>query len=377
MTDPTPHPLAKYFQPSYQASRLQLLASLRSLAPRLGVTIDSRALVERGPSGETLALDFCIVGAAKPRHALLISSGTHGVEGFTGSAVQQWIAQTLLPTLQLAPHTAIILQHANNPYGFAWHRRVNEANVDINRNFLLHYDPALCEPGYEALLENINPTQWDQDSEAANSIAFAQFTEAHGFRALQQALSAGQYKYPKGIQFGGSSEQQSTRHLRHLFRQHLSACETLIWLDFHTGLGEFAACELITGAMPDTDNYRFSNQIWSQGVKSAQSGESVSAKLNGLLDQGLLAELPTTCKRAFAFPEYGTYPPTQVLNTMRADNWLEQHGEPRNLNNPRTAAIKKEILEAFKPDSREWEHCIVEHGAGLVREALAYLPGVK
>ena len=31
---------------------------------------------------------------------------------------------------------AIVLVHALNPFGFAWRRRWNENNVDLNRNFL-------------------------------------------------------------------------------------------------------------------------------------------------------------------------------------------------------------------------------------------------
>ena len=34
-------------------------------------------------------------------------------------------------------NAAVVLIHAINPFGYAWHRRFNENNVDINRNFLL------------------------------------------------------------------------------------------------------------------------------------------------------------------------------------------------------------------------------------------------
>ena len=38
----------------------------RSLSARLPVLVDSRSIAPRGPQGETLALDFAIVGARRP-----------------------------------------------------------------------------------------------------------------------------------------------------------------------------------------------------------------------------------------------------------------------------------------------------------------------
>jgi threonine synthase len=114
---------ASHFQPSYAVSRERFLAGAHALASRHDVTIDSRAIDPKGPAGETLALDFAIFGARRPAHALVLSSGTHGVEGYVGSAIQQHVLAEVLPRLALGPDTAVILQHANNPYGFAWGRR--------------------------------------------------------------------------------------------------------------------------------------------------------------------------------------------------------------------------------------------------------------
>ena len=85
------------FQPSYRVSRQRLLEGAHQLSGRLDVCIDSRTIDQRGPDGETLALDFVVFGARRPRHAVVVSSATHGVEGYTGSAIQHWALQHLLP----------------------------------------------------------------------------------------------------------------------------------------------------------------------------------------------------------------------------------------------------------------------------------------
>jgi Protein of unknown function (DUF2817) len=369
--------LSRYFQPSYRASREALLRGLNSLSRRHHVLIDSRSVSALtgayGPNGETLALDFCLIGPRQAKHVLMVSCGTHGLEGYVGSAVQHYMLEQVLPTLHLPADTAIVLLHAINPYGFAWGRRVNEHNVDLNRNFREQFDTSFCDPDYEVLSPLLNPTQWTPDSRAQDQAALTAYVETHGLRRLQTAFSAGQYKYPQGVQFGGHAPQASNTHLRALIAEHFTRARTVLWLDFHTGLGDFAACELITGALKDSDEYLLANQVWAEGVKSAQSGESISATLNGLLDRGLIGTFPPTTKVAFAFPEYGTYEPRRVMDAICADNWLQQHGQPRDSQDPFTVALRRECLEMFRPDSREWEHRVVAHGANLVKKAITHL----
>jgi Protein of unknown function (DUF2817) len=376
----TPYPLSRYFQASYEASRSALLLGLARISRRHTVVVDSRSVSaltgEHGPNGETLALDFCMIGARQPKHVLMVSCGTHGLEGYVGSAVQHYLIDQVLPTLRLPADTAIVLLHAINPYGFAWGRRVNEHNVDLNRNFGAHDTPPPCDPDYDALFALLNPTKWTPSSRQRDQAALQAFVDEHGLRRLQTAFSAGQYHYPQGVQFGGQTPQASTVLLRALFTEHFAHARTMLWLDFHTGLGEFAACELITGALKDSAEYRFSNQVWSEGVKSAQSGESVSATLNGLLDRGLIPALPPGCQVAFAFPEYGTYETRRVMDAVCADNWLQHHGLPRDTADAFTQELRRECKEMFSPDSREWEHRVVAHGAHLVQEALHQL-GLK
>ena len=367
--------LATFFQPSYAVSRERLLEAAHRLAPRHGALIDSRSIDARGPSGETLALDFVVFGARAPRRALVLSSGTHGVEGYTGSAIQHYVLERVLPKLRLADDTAVVIQHANNPYGFAWHRRVNESNVDFNRNFLDAFDAGLCDPDYELLYDELNPPDLDPAREAARWRRIDAYLAQHGERRFRQAAVGGQYKFPAGMQYGGARLEQGAAHLLELVRTHLSRADTVLWLDFHTGLGESGACELVTGAPADSACYAFSREVWTGWVKSATSGESVSTPLNGLLDRGLEASMPTGCRFAFGYPEFGTYEPMRVVRAMRSDNWLHMHGDPGARSDPTTRAIKDEVLEAFRPADAGWQRTIVRTGATLVELALARLPG--
>jgi hypothetical protein len=360
------------FPPSYAASRERFLEAAAALAHRHDVLVDSRAIDARGPAGETLALDFAIVGARRPTHAVAISCGTHGVEGYAGAAIQQHILRHVLPGLALAPGAAVILLHANNPYGFAWTRRVTEANVDFNRNFRDAFDAAPCDPDYERLHDVLNPPDLDSAREAQRWARVDAFIAEHGARRWQQVAMGGQYRHPRGMQYGGARQGQGTRHLLALVGEHLADAHSVAWLDVHTGLGAFGDCELISGAMPDSDRYRCSALTWPGFIRSAASGESVATPLEGLLDGGIERALPAGCRLAFGFPEFGTYEPMRMIRAIRADTWLHAYGDPSD---PLGREIRNEVLEVFSPASPEWRRRVVATGARLADLALARLPG--
>ena len=86
-------------------------------------------------------MDVATVGSLVPERAVVVTSGIHGVEGFAGSAVQtEWLRRLGQGKAAVPDRVRLVFAHALNPYGFAWIRRANECNVDLNRNFLLAGD---------------------------------------------------------------------------------------------------------------------------------------------------------------------------------------------------------------------------------------------
>ena len=73
---------ASCFSASYREARERFLR----LAAARSVTVDSRVLPRlTGLEGEPLATDVVRLGPAGARRLLVLTSGTHGVEGFCGS----------------------------------------------------------------------------------------------------------------------------------------------------------------------------------------------------------------------------------------------------------------------------------------------------
>ncbi len=106
-------------------------------AATVQATTDSYGIAARGPDDARLTVDVITVGARRPAQATVISSGLHGIEGFFGSAVQlAWLRNLAAGRVSLPDHAAVTIIDALNPYGFAWCRRTDEHNVDLNRNYL-------------------------------------------------------------------------------------------------------------------------------------------------------------------------------------------------------------------------------------------------
>ena len=153
-------------------------------------------------------------GVAK---VLVVSSGTHGVEGFAGSGIQvRLLREGVFSTLP--PNTGLLMIHAINPYGMAHWRRSNEDNVDLNRNFRDHSifsDPNLA---YEAIADVIAPASVSFWSEVRSWLAVALFRLRAGDDAVQAAVSGGQYSHPEGLFYGGQTPTWSNRTLGSIVR---------------------------------------------------------------------------------------------------------------------------------------------------------------
>ena len=352
------------FSPDYETAR----GKFRRAADEAGAGLECHDHPAAGPGGVALSSEVATLGAADADRLLLVNAGTHGVEGFAGSAVE---TAFLAARHRIPDGVRVVLIHAINPHGFAWLRRVTEDNVDLNRNFIDHAAARPVNPEYDALHPLICPERWDEESRARSSRAMEDYAARHGLSALQSVITRGQYDHADGIFYGGGAPTWSNRTFRTIVERHLSGARLVAFIDVHTGLGAYGAAEMISGAAGDTPAGRRLRAWYGEALTSPSAGTSSSAPLRGVIASAVRAAAASGGgELVSATLEFGTYPVRAVLEALQADNWVHAHGDP---DSPRGRAIKARTRKALFPDEDDWKKSVLVRGGRILARALAGL----
>jgi hypothetical protein len=359
-------PTDEFFSPDYATARQRF----RSQLAERGIACQSWALDCRGPLGEELTIDAAILGDRAARSAVVISTGLHGVEGFFGSAAMLAFLKAR-ECHEDAASVRVILWHSLNPFGFAWRRRANEDNVDLNRNFLLAREsyrghPPLYERCYR-LFNPQGPPSWWEPWLLKAALAIAR----HGRGALTQALPVGQYDYPQGLFFGGSGPSATHRIVAQALPDFLRGADRVLHLDFHTGLGPRGVYQLLVDGNESDPRVLLWRAIAGADKVSVarpdqlHSGAPYASR--GTWEHWCQA---TFADRAYCFAtaEFGTYDSVRVVKDLRNENraWhYAAHGDPRY------EWTWQALVEAFSPAGRDWRERVVADARVLILKTLA------
>lgn len=349
------------FSQSYAQARQKFLEACSNA----DLKVESHLHPLAGKEGEELAIDVALSGSPCAANLLVVSSGVHGVEGFCGSAVQvdhlrdrNWLRDSH------RENVAVLYLHALNPYGFSWLRRVNEDNVDLNRNFNDFSQPLPVHSPYRALASWLVPKR--QPPTLLSTLGLAGYAVRHGPKALQTAITSGQHIDPRGLFFAGTQPTWSNLQLRQIIRRLGSHCQRIGWIDVHTGLGPYGVGERIYKGHTTSNGIARAREWWGPKVTSSEDGSSSSAVLNGTLDLAVMQECPLAQYNGLTL-EYGTKPGPAVLNALRADQWLQNNPQA---NDTQRTQIKRQLRDAFYIDSDDWKRRVLEQARDVTAQTL-------
>ncbi|MAL78256.1 MAG: hypothetical protein CMN55_03985 [Sneathiella sp.] len=350
-----------FFSATYAEARTRFLECCMKRDIRVENHLNERA---KGADGEDLYMDVARIGPQEASRLLVISSGTHGGEGFCGSGIQVGLLET--EAFQNLPaDTAVLLIHAINPYGFSHIRRVNEDNIDLNRNFLDFTDGVPDNPAYHEVHEWLLPDDWDGPARAKADAAIQHYIEDKGLKTFQAAVTGGQHIHADGLFFGGFGPSWSNKTLRGVIAKHAKNARHLAFIDLHTGLGPYGHGEIIY--VGDPEGLPRATEWYGDDVTSPEAGTSASAIVRGTIDAGIAESAPNASLTAIAI-EYGTIPVLEVLNALRADNWLYIKGD---VESTQGKAIKQQMRDAFYCDADDWKEMVWTRGVELINKAIA------
>ncbi|HEY0687227.1 MAG TPA: M14 family metallopeptidase [Steroidobacter sp.] len=345
----------------------------RSAATSAGAEVASYPYPAKGPGGEELTTDVAWIGPREAKKVFVTVSGTHGIEGFAGSAAQiDWLQRGEWKKLQFEgkfTDTSAILVHAINPYGFAWRRRVTHENIDLNRNWMDFAIKPERRADYDELADALCPTQWTAEVQKQTLEVLQAFIAKHNLSRFVTAVSGGQHDHPKGLFYGGTSPSAARLTLTKILAERLKLARDIGIIDFHTGLGPPGFGELMTTAAAGSAEFARAREWFGISVIPVGAAASASAAIGGDWLSYTPTLLPHARVTAIAL-EFGTVPEMLVLQALRADNWLHAHGNP---NGPEAAAIREQITNAFHVDNDVWRGMVLGQALATSRAALTGL----
>ncbi len=341
---------ARYFSGSYAEARQKFLdaAALR------GAAVESFVHAQKGAQGEILATDVALIGSKDAGKILLVSSATHGPEGFCGSGCQVATLNDadLLARLEKAG-VALLLVHAINPHGFSYLHRTNEDNIDLNRNCIDWGAPLPVNAAYADVEPFVLPVTWPPTP--ADDAAMADYIQTHGMRAYRAAVTLGQYTTPDGIFYGGNAPAWSNRTVRTILNRYAAAAKHIAWIDVHTGLGPYGHGEKIYPGPNAAVDVARARAWWGADVFAPFDGASASADVTGPVVSTAYGECPQASITPMGL-EFGTLPDQEVLVALRADHWLKRHPDAPVA---QQLAIRRQMRDAFYCDNEEWKGMVL------------------
>lgn len=348
---------ASFFPTDYENSRLRFV----NAATQAGAATERHAVPVADADGKAvndLSIDVATIGQGSD--LLIVSSGLHGVEGFFGAAVQLAL---LAQYRQSQVPYRLMLIHAMNPWGYRHLRRVDEGNIDLNRNFpnaLYTGAPA----GYHRLNGLLNPAGVSRNADFFTVKALANIAR-FGMPALKEAVASGQYEYPRGLFFGGNQISHTAQVLQAILHNAVTTAERIFHVDIHTGLGKYGQCKLLVPGSDEGSIARWCQESFPHHRFEAHApGGGTAYPVNGMLGDWLLT---TVNDRPYHFigAEVGTYSPLRVLGALRRENACHFYGQN---NATEFARSKQLLLEHFCPANMTWRRQSVRQVIDIVQQ---------
>lgn len=370
-----------YFQESYDDCR----QAFRSEAAKASSNYEkAKTFAIRVPSkiDQDLYIDFLYLPSLKDTSKLLvISSGVHGVEGFTGSAVQQMFLKELLDN-DILSEMSVLMIHGMNPYGLKYGRRFTENNVDLNRGSDI--DSSLFQTqneGYLVLKDMLNPQGKVSEGSLRNQFFYLitmSKTLKESMSVLRQAIVQGQYEIPEGIFFGGTDFEPQIDSTQKIISEIFSPYESILAIDLHTGYGSRRVLNLFPNAIDDPELKAKTETIFT-GHQIEWGNTEDFYEISGGFVSTFLQKLNPAAEYLYMVFEWGTYDSQKTFGSIKSLQKMinENQGYHYGYKNARQEQkIKQHNLELYYPDSEAWRSEVLRSGREMFELALKMYPEI-
>lgn len=329
-----------------------------------------------GPSGERLQTGVAWLGPRNATQVLMLISGTHGIEGYAGSAITVAGLEAGLFS-DLPDDTAVLLIHLINPWGCAWFHRHTENNADLYRD-VLYYKPELFsdDPCYDDELDlALVPRSWEGPAKEASDACFQRRLSTAGLDEIIRIMRVGQHRYPDGFCYNGGGVSWSHGIYRDICQRYLGQCQRIFSVDIHTGFGDYGAGICIPCYYDsDSDQRKMARVVEAFGKSH-------------IYVAGFDPTIPRHPRKPWEtaedfFPEleitsigleFGTYPYASnetMMGVHRYMAYLLVHGD---LAKPERQDLFDLYQRQYYPQEAPWKALVCQRGQTVIQQALGGL----
>lgn len=359
------------FSDTYEESRgrfIDTLPLIRQVFP------DAELFSHKLAGDEDLTIDLISSTPLRKDRVFILTTGLHGIEGYTGAAIQQLFIRDYLQRLQ-PESTGLLLVHAINPWGMKHRRKVNGNNVDLNRNFnqFAHEFDIQSNPSARKLEKLVYPQKPVNAGWYDRTAFILQVLGAVirlGKKDFMAGSLMGQYCFPDGIYFGGETWQEETILMMDLFQKTLAEYPQVLHLDMHTGYGPRYQMSLVNSIREPSSSAELSSRFNYPLVQKTDASEFYA--INGdMIDfmHRLKTGYPNVKRLYSSSFEFGTYGDTipdgiRSLRTMVFEMQSSRFGVK---NESSRSCIRKQFDDLYDVREPDWvkkaisdAHCALE-----------------
>jgi hypothetical protein len=294
------------------------------------------------------------------KNLLIMISGIHGIEGLTGSAVQRYLLDQ-----NINKNMSVLMVHGFNVYGFKNLRRVNENNIDLNRNFVLSRETFKPDDQKYGLINRFLNPQTKASASFLSHFAFVISSVRnilyYGIETLRASILQGQYSYPSGIFYGGDKIQIQSFLIMDLIKEYIKDYKKVFIVDLHTGYGERAKLHLLAGKSNEQNSLNLLKIYSKDEIDFADQKNFYEVKgemLTYIIDK---IKLNVDAEVTGITFEYGTLNSQKTLGSIESLRRVVL--ENQNFHYPAEASesekIKKLYKEMFYPSDPEWRESVL------------------
>lgn len=329
---------------------------------------------------DDLYIDSIYIPATeKQSNLIVITTGVHGIEGYIGSVMLDVFWGEIYETEINKANTGVLVVANVNPYGMKYHRRYNENNVDLNRNFILDWDTfdMTVNKDYPKVDIFLGPKD-TMGNIVGHELSFygSMIKELieDGANTISNALLGGQYEYAEGVYYGGNGDEASTTYLKDVFKQTLeSEYENIVHIDVHSGYGPRYNM-VIFNSVFETMNEAESVALFGYDNVIAHDSEAFYPTTGDTTDfyYRLKEQLGTDNTLFSTCFEFGTIGDSFLDSIISMKYTIEEN---QNHWNPSSNSITNEIIkeryqELFYPTEKVWREKTVEDFATACKGVL-------